>query len=57
MSVHVVKCKVGRRGGSIDESEIQDVRWFSLDELRELLRKREITDGLALSGLLLHISP
>ena len=56
MKVHVVRCKAAQRGGSIDENEIQGVRWFSVDELGELIRKREITDGLALTGLLLHLN-
>lgn len=56
MTVHIVKCKAGQRNGAIDENEIQGVRWFSVNELRERIRKREITDGLALTGLLLYLN-
>ncbi len=56
MTVHIVRCRAGQKGGAIDENEIQGVRWFRLNELRERIRKREITDGLALTGLLLHMN-
>lgn len=54
MQVRVVRCRVGKRQGEIDENEIVAYRWFTRQEIRLMIAKKEITDGLALTGLLLH---
>jgi 8-oxo-dGTP pyrophosphatase MutT (NUDIX family) len=40
-------------GADFDRSEVHDVRWFSGDELKALLRQNGIVDGLSLVPLLL----
>jgi ADP-ribose pyrophosphatase len=54
MRVHIVHCSAGMRNGQLDENEIAAIRWFSTQELRSMIVHREITDGFALIGLLLH---
>jgi 8-oxo-dGTP pyrophosphatase MutT (NUDIX family) len=56
MTVFIVSCNVGERMGKIDVNEIQNVRWFDRAELNALIQQKEITDGLALTGLLLHLA-
>lgn len=53
LCVHLVRCRAGARTGPIDENEIRGFRWFSRQELRELIARGEITGGFALVGLLL----
>ena len=55
LAVHIVRCEAGQRTGTVDKSETQDAQWFSAEALREMIRSREITDGLALTGLLLYL--
>ena len=55
MSVSIVQCKAQTQVSEIDQNEIQGVRWFSKQELIMAIQKQEITDGLALTGLLLHV--
>ena len=52
----VVACQAGERTGQVDLDEVCGIRWHSRDEIRDLLARREITDGFALVGLLLHFS-
>ena len=56
LCVYVVHCKAGQHKGQIDENEIQGMRWFSRRELKDAIYRKETTDGLALTGLLLHIN-
>lgn len=51
--LNVVSCVAGRQSGAIDREEIHAIRWFSLDELAGMVERREITDGLALVGVLM----
>lgn len=50
----VVTCQAGERTGQVDLDEVCSIRWHSRDEIGDLLARREITDGFALVGLLLH---
>ncbi len=54
MRVHVVRCGAGHSTGKWDKNEVGAFRWFSHDEVQEMIGRREITDGFALIGLLLH---
>jgi ADP-ribose pyrophosphatase len=56
MTVHVVHCRAGRGSGQWDENEVAGFGWFTVEELRRMIRRGEITDGFALLGLLLHLS-
>jgi ADP-ribose pyrophosphatase len=55
MTVHLVYCRVGERTGKGDGDEVQAIDWFSLEDLRQMIRRHEITDGFALVGILLHL--
>ena len=55
LEITVVTCEADRRMREIDKDEISDIRWFTQDELNGMLQRQEITDGLAIVGLLLHI--
>ncbi len=54
MRAHVIHCRAGKRTGQIDKNEVDDIRWFNPRELRSMIERKEITDGFALIGLLLH---
>lgn len=55
LQITVVTCRAGPRTHAIDPDELNAIRWCSRSELTEMLERREITDGLALTGLLLHL--
>jgi 8-oxo-dGTP pyrophosphatase MutT (NUDIX family) len=40
-----------RRSEPMDRNETMALRWFSVPEIRELVRRNEIYDGLSLTGL------
>lgn len=54
--VHVVKGKNGKlkEKGIIDINEIKEVKWLSLDEVFELIKKKKITDGISLLAIFLY---
>ncbi len=56
MIVHVFHCKASRRVSQVDENEVQEVRWFNIEELQNAIQNRKITDGFALTGLLLYMN-
>ena len=55
LQITVVTCVAGQRTREIDRNEIAGIRWFTRGELSGMLQRREITDGLALVGLLIHL--
>ncbi len=55
MRFHVVYCRVGEHVQDFDRDEVSDVRWFTKDEMRQMLRDRVITDGFTLTALLLWL--
>lgn len=52
---HVVRCRVGQHVQDYDHNEISETRWFSRDEIRQMIRDRALSDGLALTALLLWL--
>jgi ADP-ribose pyrophosphatase len=56
MQFHVVRCKAGERLQDFDRDEVSDVRWFTKDEIRQMLQDKTITDGFTLTALLLWIA-
>jgi len=52
---HIVTCQAGRCTGSIDTNEVDAVRWFSFEELMQMIDRREITDSFTLIALLLKL--
>ncbi len=49
---HIVFCKAGLETGHFDPAEISEVRWFSRDEIEELIASNQLDDGLGLTALL-----
>jgi ADP-ribose pyrophosphatase len=54
VTVYVIDCKAGNGSGVWDRNEVDRFDWFTVDELREMIRRGEITDGFALVGMLLY---
>ncbi len=55
MKFHVVVCEAGERVQDFDRDEVSDVRWFTKDEIRQMLQDQRITDGFTLTALLLWL--
>lgn len=51
---HIVKGKAGAKVGTFDKNEVKDVKWFTKAEIKNMIKKKEIRDGYALTALLLH---
>jgi ADP-ribose pyrophosphatase len=49
---HVVHCKAVEHVQEFDENEVSETHWFTRAEVRQMIRKREITDGFSLTALL-----
>lgn len=56
MTVFIIHCKTQQKLGKIDENEIQGMKWFSPQACESAIKNQEITDGLALTGLLIHMN-
>ncbi len=52
---HIFRCRATERVGEPDPGEVSEVRWFSRQEVRQLLREGAITCGISLTALLLHL--
>ncbi|ADL53156.1 NUDIX hydrolase [Clostridium cellulovorans] len=52
---HIVKAKALSNVHSFDKNEVKSVKWFSVEEIRGMLDRKEIVDGFSLTGLLLHM--
>ncbi len=53
--LHVVRRRAVARVADFDRDEIEEVRWFPLDEIRAMVRARRILDGFTLIALFLHL--
>jgi ADP-ribose pyrophosphatase len=51
---HIVEGLAGEGNGTYDKEEISAVRWFTMEEIREMLRENAIRDGYTLISFLLH---
>jgi 8-oxo-dGTP pyrophosphatase MutT (NUDIX family) len=52
---HIVFCKAGDKVQDFDPNEVSEIRWFSRDEIKQLLRDQKIKDGFSLTALLLWL--
>jgi len=52
---HVVFCEANNQEREFDPNEILEVRWFTRNEVEQMIRDRVITDGFALTALLLWL--
>ena len=51
----VVRGRAVSRAGDFDRDEIEEVRWFPLDEIRTMVRERRVKDGFTMLALFLHL--
>jgi ADP-ribose pyrophosphatase len=55
MKFHVVFCRAGEKQQDFDQDEISDVRWFTREEIQQMLQDQIVTDGFTLTALLLWL--
>ncbi len=51
---HIFACRAVEKVGEYDPGEIDEIHWFTRDEIRTLIRAQTIVDGPTLIALLLH---
>ena len=52
---HIVFCKAGELVQNFDPNEVTEVRWFTKEEIKQLLKEQKIKDGFSLTALLLWL--
>lgn len=52
---YVVKCKSIAQVQAFDKDEVDETRWFSKDEVKQMLNDKLISDGFSLTALLLWL--
>lgn len=52
---YVARCRIEDSPGTYDEAEISAVRWFSGEDIWEMVRSGEMKDGYALTAFLLDL--
>lgn len=50
---HVVHCRALSQTADFDPEEVAETRWFSKEEIRQMIREGELMDGFTLAGLLI----
>jgi ADP-ribose pyrophosphatase len=54
---HIAKCLATGAQEEFDRNEVRSVRWFTRDEVSQLIQERKLRDGLSLTALLLKLAP
>ena len=52
---HIAKCLATGPQGEFDRNEVKSVRWFTCDEVRQLIKEKKLRDGFSLTALLLKL--
>lgn len=52
---HIVHCKAIERVQEFDPNEVSETRWFTKDEVKQMIKDKAITDGFSLTALLLWL--
>ena len=52
---HIVYCKAIEHVQDFDKNEVNDTRWFTREEAKQMIREKVITDGFTLTALLLWL--
>ena len=52
---HVVHCKAINHVQDFDKDEVSETRWFTKDEVKQMIKDKVITDGFTLTALLLWL--
>ncbi|HSO11263.1 MAG TPA: NUDIX hydrolase [Anaerolineales bacterium] len=52
---HVVHCKAVEHVQDFDKDEVSETRWFTKDEVRQMIKDKIVKDGFTLTALLLWL--
>jgi ADP-ribose pyrophosphatase len=52
---HILHCRAIEQIRDFDKDEVMETRWFTRDEVRQMLRDKAVTDGFTLTALLLWL--
>lgn len=52
---HVVFCQAGDKTQDFDTNEVSAIRWFTREEIQQIVKDKAITDGFTLTALLLWL--
>jgi ADP-ribose pyrophosphatase len=52
---HVVQCKAVEQVQDFGKDEVSQTRWFTKDEIKQMIKDKAITDGFSLTALLLWL--
>lgn len=52
---HVVRCKAMEHIQDFDRNEVSETRWFTRDEVEQMIKDKVVTDGFTLTALLLWL--
>ncbi len=55
MLFHIVRCKAIECVQAFDINEVSETRWFSRDEVKQMVKDKVSSDGLTLTALLLWL--
>jgi len=53
---HVVRSRATRGTGVFDRNEVDEYKWVSREEIREMIADKSLKDGHSLTALLLHLT-
>ena len=53
--LHIVQCKALSWLQDFDKDEVSETRWFTRDEIKQMIKDKMITDGPTLTALLLWL--
>ena len=52
---HIVHCKAVEHVQDFDKDEVSETRWFTKDEIKQMIKDKVIADGFTLTALLLWL--
>ena len=52
---HIVHCKAIEQTQDFDRNEVSETRWFTRNEINQMVKNRIITDGFTLTAILLWL--
>lgn len=56
ITFNITKCKAVSDTGTYDTNEITDVKWFTREEIMDMIKSRELSAGLTLIALMLFFN-
>lgn len=49
--MHIIECRAGESVGEIDKNEVIAIKWFSLAEIKKMIRNNEIRDACVFTAV------